>query len=299
MPKGDNLILARMMPKHEYLDKIVAWASREEPIRAVVVTGSLARDDGSVDEWSDLDVQIIASDFAAYIRDDSWLDALGEVWIRFPLDVEAPYRLVWFAGGRKVDFQFSRVAALEDMIDGGELSEEYQRGYIAALDKDSRFQNLPPSPHIFPQAALPSPEELHAVINEFWFEALHVAQFIRRREFWVVKLRDWTMKGDLLRLLEWHSRATRGKEVNTWLTGRRIRDWVEPETYRALERIWSSWDAAGLWASLLLQIELFGRLSLELTARLGYRHHAATYAKIEGCIRELYAADNMERPNQA
>ena len=297
MPKGDNLISLRMMPKHEYLNKIVDWASREEPIRAVVVTGSLARDDGSVDEWSDLDVQIIASDFAEYIRDDSWLDALGEVWIRFPLDVAAPYRLVWFAGGKKVDFQFSRVAALEDMIDRGELSEEYQRGYIAALDKDNRFQNLPPSPHIFPQAALPNPEELHAVINEFWFEALHVAQFIRRREFWVVKFRDWTMKGNLLRLLE--CRATRDKGVNTWLIGKRIRDWVDPETYRALEGIWSSWDAAELWESLLLQIDLFHRLSLGLTAELGYPYHAETYAKIQGYIRELYAGDSMERPNQA
>lgn len=274
------------MPAHEWLDKIVHWARGQGPIRAVVITGSLARNDGTVDEWSDLDLQIIASDFAQYLYDDSWLDALGEVWIRFPLKPTAPYRLVWFADGKKVDFQFISIAALQEMAQSGKLSAEYQRGYIVALDKDSLYQNLPPSSHIFPQAELPDAEALHKVINEFWFEAIHVAQFIRRREFWVVKFRDWTMKNNLLQVLAWHARAA-DPTVNTWLLGRRIRDWVDDETYVTLEDIWSSWDAAELWRGLLVQIGLFHCLSLELTQRLGYPYHAETYIKIERYIREL------------
>lgn len=211
------------------LDKIVHWARSQGPIRAVVVTGSLARNDGLTDEWSDLDLQIIASDFAQYLYDDSWMDGLGEVWIRFPLEPATPYRLVWFAGGKKVDFQFISIAALQEMAQSGELSAEYQRGYIVVLDKDSLYQNLPPSPHIFPQAELPDAEALHKVINEFWFEAMHVAQFIRRRDFWVVKFRDWTMKTNLLQALAWHARAA-DPTVNTWLLGRRIHSWVDDET---------------------------------------------------------------------
>ena len=285
------------MPKHEFLDKIVHWASSEQPVRAVVITGSLSRGDGSTDEWSDLDLQIIASDFAAYINDDSWLDSLGEVWIRFPLKSAAPYRLVWFAGGKKVDFQFINVAALQEMTASGKLSEEYQRGYIVALDKDKLCQNLPPSPHIFPQAALPNAQALHAAVNEFWFEAIHVAQFIRRRDFWVVKFRDWTMKGNLLQLLEWHARATGDSTANTWLMGRRIRDWADDQTCAAIENIWARWNTAELWHSLLMQMKLFHRLSLELTERLGYRYHAETYSKIERYIRDLRDGDSIP-PNQ-
>ena len=33
------------------LEKVVAWANGEDNIRAVVVTGSLARGDGSTDEF--------------------------------------------------------------------------------------------------------------------------------------------------------------------------------------------------------------------------------------------------------
>ena len=73
------------------------------------------------------------------------------------------------------------------------LPAEYMRGYHILLDKDSLLRDLPPSPRRFPQAPRPTAATVAETINEFWFEAIHVAQFIRRREFWVVKYRDWTM----------------------------------------------------------------------------------------------------------
>ncbi len=278
--------------KHSLLNKVVDWARHEVPIRAVVLTGSLARGDGSTDQWSDLDAQIIATEFSSYIADDTWLDTLGEVWIRFPLYEDVPYRLVWFAGGVKVDFQFVSVDAIHDMIRSGALSDEYLRGYVVALDKDELFRDLPPSPHVFPQPDPPSAEQVQAVINEFYFEAIHVAQFIRRREYWVVKFRDWTMKRDLLQMLEWHARATRDEPVNTWLLGKRLHEWTEETTVTAAGQIWSNWEPAALWHSLLRQIELFRKLSSELTDKMGYEFQAPTYNKIEAYLRNLRDEDN-------
>ncbi len=280
---------------HPFLDKVIDWAKRETAIRAVVITGSLARDDGSVDEYSDLDVQIITDDIKRYTDDDLWLDSLGEVWIRFPLYEDVPYRLVWFADGFKVDFQFVRLDQVRTMIDTGVLTDEYQRGYREAMDKDGLFGSLPPSPRVFPPPAPPRAEEVLATINEFWFEAIHVAQFIRRREFWVVKFRDWTMKEDLLRLLEWQARATGGTDVNTWLLGKRIMLWADEAAVEAIKQIWTSWDAADLWGGLLLQMELFRRLSLELSAALGFDYSETTFRDIERYIRQLYEADPEAR----
>ncbi len=280
-----------MTIRHPYLDKVVRWARGEAAVRAVVVTGSLARADGSVDDYSDLDAQIITRDTEALTRDDSWLDSLGEVWIRFPLHQDAPYRLVWFAGGYKVDFQFVQADDILAMRDSGELSDEYLRGYQVALDKDGLYTSLPPSPRKFPSAALPSETELAAVINEFWFEAIHVAQFIRRRELWVAKFRDWTMKEDLLWLIEWHARATGKAEVNTWLLGKRILQWADAETADAIQRIWSRWDAAEIWTALLIQLELCRRLSREIHAALGFDYAEGKHLQIEQYIRQLYAED--------
>ncbi|MCY3781331.1 MAG: aminoglycoside 6-adenylyltransferase [Chloroflexi bacterium] len=276
--------------RHPLFEKVIDWADGEAAICAVVVTGSLARGDGSIDEYSDLDVQIITRDIKAYSADDSWLDALGEVWIRFPLNEDLPYRLVWFAGGYKVDFQFIAVDQVRAELDSGAMSDEYQRGYIVVLDKDGLYRDLPPSPRTFPSPPSPSADEVLATINEFWFEAIHVAQFIRRREFWVVKWRDWTMKEDLLRLLEWHARAT-GDDVNTWLLGKRILDWADDEAFHAIKEIWTGWDAAESWRGLLTQLALFRRLSVELCAALGIDYSDATHREIEGYIHRLYKED--------
>lgn len=276
---------------HPLLEPLLEWARVVDHIRAVVITGSLARADGSVDEYSDLDAQIITRDVEFLTRDDSWLDTLGEVWIRFPLRQDASYRLVWFAGGRKVDFQFVHPDEILAMRESGELSAEYQRGYQVALDKDGLCADLPPSPRVFPSPAPPSRREVDSVINEFWFEAIHVAQFIRRREFWVAKYRDWTMKENLLCLLEWHARATAEGDVNTWLLGKRILQWTDAETAEAIERIWPGWDAAEMWRTLLIQLELFRRLSRELHAAHGIDYSEAKYLEIEQYIRQLYAED--------
>lgn len=278
--------------EHPYLEPIVNWARSEDAIRAVVITGSLARFDGSTDEFSDLDAQIITTDIGRYTADDSWLDDLGEVWIRFPLYEDQPYRLVWFAGGVKVDFQFITVESVRAIARAGQLSDEYLRGYWVALDKDGLYRDLPPSPRVFPQPPPPSREQLQALINEFWFEAIHVAQFIRRREFWVVKFRDWTMKSNLLQLLEWQARAARGGDVNTWLLGKRMCDWTDDATFAAVSAIWSRWDAGELWRSLLTQIALFRRLSRELADALKYDIAADTsHDDIENYIRQLRDED--------
>ena len=162
------------------------------------------------------------------------------------------------------------------------------------MDKDDLYRDLPPSPRIFPQPPAPSSEQLHALINEFWFEAIHVAQFIRRREFWVVKFRDWTMKSNLLQVLEWHARATGDGSVNTWLLGKRMSEWTDEATFAAVSKIWSRWDADDLWESLLTQIELFRRLSRELSDALDYPAVDNTCDDIEAYIRQLRSEDSPD-----
>lgn len=251
--------------------RILAWAQKEEPVRAVTITGSAARGDGTADEWSDLDVQIITRDADRYTVSRDWLSAIGDVWICFAPDPHGSIRLVWFAGGKKVDFHFLPVDYVEQQIAGGVLSDEYRRGYTVVLDKDGLYSQLPPSPRQFPAPDPPTREMFRAVVDEFWFEAIHVAQFLRRREMWVVRFRDWTMKTDLLQMMEWHAQTQSDGRRNTWLIGKRIEEWVDPAARKSLSRIWASWDAGESWQALLESMKVFGRLSTETAEMLGLR----------------------------
>ena len=277
---------------HPRIQAVIRWASQNDDIRALVVTGSLARHDSTIDQFSDLDLQVITRDLQRFTANDNWLNEFDDIWIRFPLDRALPYRLVWFRGGIKVDFQFLSVDHFCTMITTGELTAEYLRGYYVVLDKDCLFRDLAPSPRVFPQPPPPTVESLAGTINEFWFEAIHVAQFIRRREFWVVKHRDWTMKGNLLRLLEWHAHCTSTDPINTWQLGRRINSWADDEATDALEGIWGGWEAQSLWDALFLQLALFQRLSLELAQALGYEYDDKTHQEINNYIRQLYQEDS-------
>ena len=278
---------------HPKMRTITQWARHNDNIRALVVTGSLARHDGTSDHFSDLDLQVITPDVKRFTVNDKWLNELGEVWIRFPLNRDLPYRLVWFRGGTKVDFQFLDVGHLHAILAGADLPDEYMRGYHVILDKDDLFRGLAPSPRVFPQPAPPSVAALEETINEFWFEAIHVAQLIRRREFWVVKHREWTMKCNLLRLLEWHAHSKSKEPINTWQLGRRVSLWADKQSTGALTRIWGGWEAQSLWQALFTQLTLFRRLTLELSQALDYEYDDNTHQEINNYIRELHRQDSQ------
>lgn len=277
---------------HPKMPAITEWARQNDDIRALILTGSLARHDGTPDPFSDLDIQVITRDLQRLTANDNWLKDLGDVWIRFPLNQDLPYQLVWFRGGIKVDFQFLDVADLHAVVAGADLPDEYKRGYHVVLDKDDLFRNLAPSPRVFPQPLPPTVAAFAETINEFWFEAIHVAQFIRRREFWVVKHRDWTMKGNLLRLLEWHAYCISKDPINTWQLGRRISSWADQEAIEALKAIWGGWEAHSLWQALFAQLALFRRLTLELSQAFESEYEDKTHQEIYHYIYQLYQQDS-------
>lgn len=282
----------RMCIAHPKMPAVTEWARQTDDIRALVVTGSLARLDDTTDQFSDLDLQVITRDLQRFKANDNWLNEFDDIWIRFPLNRDLPYRLVWFRGGIKIDFQFLLVGDVYTMISTGDLPDEYMRGYHVVLDKDDLFRDLAPSPRVFPQPPTPTVASLAETINEFWFEAIHVAQFIRRREFWVVKHRDWTMKCNLLRLLEWHAHCKSKDPINTWQLGRRINSWADNEATQALARIWGGWEAQSLWQALFAQLALFRRLTLELSQALGYTYEDKAHQEISNYIHQLYHEDS-------
>ena len=84
------------------IDKITAFAQADPGIRAVILEGSLAV--GShVDELSDYDINIFASNYEKYLADDAWMSQFGAVLVyqkeQFPFyDAIIPNRLVVYQG---------------------------------------------------------------------------------------------------------------------------------------------------------------------------------------------------------
>ena len=258
----------------ELLGRIVAWADRQPDIRALIMTGSRAREDGSADELTDYDLEVFTTAQATYESDSGWIGELGKVWVclQLPVREEDGYlmRLVVFEGGLKVDFGIAPVEVLADTVAGRQLNDLYERGYRVLLDKDGLAAQLVDPAYEGPLRLPPAEEEFWAAVEEFWFEAFHIPRLLQRNDLWVVKLRDWTMKQRLLEMIEWHATATKGAQHDVWHIGKRMAEWTEPEVWRRLHSTFGHFDGADSLGALHATVELYRDLATETAAAFGF-----------------------------
>src|SRR5262245_61357864 len=66
-------------PMNQLIERFTAWGQGRPDIRAIAILGSQARTDRPADEWSDLDLLIVATDPRPYLAGGEWLAELGRV----------------------------------------------------------------------------------------------------------------------------------------------------------------------------------------------------------------------------
>ena len=269
------------MNRTDVLGAIVAWSAAHKGVEALVHTGSLVRPDNRADEFSDLDIEIIAARPKGLAANDTWLAEIGELItvLRLDEDQDWPTRLAIFEGGVKVDFTIAGRQRVTEMVRSG-LDPLYERGYRILLDKTGATKDLPAPSHRFPIASLPSPETFRERVEEFWFEAFHVPKYLARGELFLVKQRDWTMKELLLEMIEWHAIATSPKPVDVWHIGTRLQEWTDPGTWRELQETFGRFDAEDQKRAFEETATLYGRLGREVAARAGFHYPQRVEDKI-------------------
>jgi aminoglycoside 6-adenylyltransferase len=179
---------------NDILSRIVNWAEQEAPVRALILEGSRA-EKGEADELSDYDVNMFIMDPEPYTQDDRWISAIGDVWVYIPEKVTHhgqvfATRLVIYQAGVKVDFILYSTDMLREFAHADPLPEHYDIGYRVLLDKDGVTAAMPSSSRNAFRRGQPTETTFLACIHEFWFEAYHVAKYLRRRDLWPAKGRD-------------------------------------------------------------------------------------------------------------
>ena len=143
------------MRSNTLIDKITAFAQADPDIRAVILEGSLAVS-SHVDELSDYDINIFASNYEKYLADDAWMSQFGPVLVyqkeQFPFyDAVIPTRLVVFQDSPRIDFSFWHPRLLAEIVQGDKEYESYKNGYRVLVDKDRLAERLkPPTGDGFP-----------------------------------------------------------------------------------------------------------------------------------------------------
>jgi aminoglycoside 6-adenylyltransferase len=271
------------------LDKIVEWGAGEAAVRALLLMGSRAAREPA-DHLADLDVGVFATSLTPYLTDDTWIGRLARPWVYSPdrfyfHDTVVPTRLVIYEGGTKVDYSFWSLESVERLA----AERYFDTGYTVLLDKDGTLQQLGRPSFAPTMPPRPSEQAFVRLINEYWFEAYHVAKYLYRGDLWLVKFRDsGSLKVYLLTLMEWYELTKHGWDHDVKWTGKHIRQWLEPEVYGRLGEVFAHFDAEDSWKALLANNALFRDLADRTARLLGYRYPADVAENLTLFIRNLY-----------
>jgi aminoglycoside 6-adenylyltransferase len=262
------------------LDSVLRWADADSNVRAVVLEGSPARNDASIDAWSDLDLRLYVAEPERLLHTSDWYEQFGEVLV-----VEAlanpgwyPTRLVYYVDG-KIDFMIAPVASLVER-------ERFGRQVRVLLDKDALTATIAQGNP--PTVSLPDEATYLVCVNEFYAAALMYARMLVRDEPIKAKYRDWDMKTRLVTMIEWDHVARYGAERGVRPRGGGFRRWADPEVAQELENSWSG----GLDPSkpaLMATVELF-RTTSDRVAR-AIRHDEFDAAPVICEIQRILSSD--------
>lgn len=255
--------------------KINEWLESEENVRAGLIIGSRARVDHPADEWSDLDIILIAKDLEPILNSAGWIENISPYWLTFidrTGDGSGYERRVLFEGGMDVDFAPISLADFNAATSAGpspETVDAVSRGVRVLVDKDGLLESLLEVEFKPPPWSPPEDSQYFNNVNDFWFHALWTAKHLRRGELWWAKGGcDSHMKGLLRQMMEWHRRATSDSQTDTWMRGRFLEEWADPRAVKQLPEIFAHYDEADIWCALLVTIDLYRWLAIETAESL-------------------------------
>lgn len=274
----------------EILNKIIEWAKSEDSVRGLIVEGSIAQGQG--DGLSDVDISIFVKNIESFVHSDSWIYKMAKIWVYSPDKYDfnnsvIHTKLVIYKGGIKVDYSLWDVSLIKDLISSNS-SEKFATGYKVLLDKDGLLKNLPLPSFKYKVRPKPTEEEFIFNVKEFWFEAYHIAKYLKREDLWIAKSRDWATKELLLKMMEWHTLAKNNWNINVNWLGKNIKQWVEPKIHNRLNNIFGHFDSEDSWKALIATIDLFRDLSKETAKLLRFSYPDDIDKNLTEFINKLY-----------
>jgi aminoglycoside 6-adenylyltransferase len=301
------------------IERFVRWAQDQRDIRAAFVIGSRARADHPADQWSDLDIIVVATDPERYLSSAGWLENIGTPWITFlertATDDEMERRVL-FEGGLDVDFALTsqrtirqlarvlwvqrRVPQLLRLLPAGShrrimqqvavFRDIVRRGMGVLLDRDGIVAGLTPLTAEAPPLHPPTQDEFLQAVSDFWYHAVWTAKKLGRGEVWVAKsCCDAYMKWLLLQMIEWHAGAMNGWSYDTWHRGRFLERWADPRAVEGLRAAFAHYDADDVRRALLATMDLFGWLAMETAEQLGYPYPSPAEEHATEFVKDLFA----------
>jgi aminoglycoside 6-adenylyltransferase len=259
----------------DVLARLVSWAEAHDEVRALVLTSSRARDDGTADALSDYDVVVAVRDAAAFAADERWADPYGDPlcgW-RDTTELEGrptSFRGVTYADGVSIDYSVWPAELLEEIAAAGTLPTGLDVGYRVVVDKSGVTASWPAPTYRVHAPAPPTQDELDEVVSDFWWHAHKSAKALARGDVVFAKfMREADLMRVLRRFLDWSVQLEHGWSLVPGANGRGLERVLDAGTYSELAATYVGVEPQANWDALFATIALFRRKAVEVADALG------------------------------
>jgi aminoglycoside 6-adenylyltransferase len=264
----------------DLVERFERWASADPEVRGLAVFGSRARPDGPFDEWSDLDLIVVAEDPARILAGE-WLPEIGRPWVKLVHESPVPgidVRQVLFEGAFDVDLVPLVPGAVVELAQDPDMAAVFAQGFRPVVDDDGELHRAARVLASRPAAAAAEPEAPDEAtylwtVRDFLFQCVWSTKKLLRGELWVAKADvDGYLKEHLLRMLAWHAAATGASRDRIRPDGRYLERWADPMVVARLGPVFARYERDDVARALLETMDLFRDLATEAAGALGIEY---------------------------
>jgi len=280
-----------MRNEQEMLDLILNFAKNDENIRAVVMNGSRVNANVKKDILQDFDIACLVKDVAPYIRNDRIPEYFGEtVIVQEPENMQDPPAensghyayLMQFMDGNRIDLSFYPLEQHENVLNDSLT--------ILLLDKDGMIKELPPSSDSDYLPKEPTEKQFQDCCNEFLWCSPYVAKALWRGELTYAKymLDEVIIHEQLLKMLTWYFGIKTGFKKSPGKSGKYLKEDVEPDIWKELEKTYSDSNFENIWESLFEAGSLFRRLAKAVAQQFEFQYPQKDDENVSAFLRRIH-----------
>ena len=257
------------------LQHIKNWINDNNDIRAALITSSLVNPLAPIDDFSDLDIELVFEDSENYIKSKEWLFQFGDILNYYEEGIEEfegkhAMKMVQYMDGVKVDFKIYSIEQFLAEVNSPILPEDWDIGYEILADKDNLTSNLKPPTYQVSIIKKPSFEEFNKIVDNFWWDVTYIPKCLARGDLFYLKF----MVEKIIRveyfipMIEWYVASQHHWDITTNKYGRLFKKYLSEQEWNQLEETFSGSDLSENWKACGKMLVIFDQMAIKVAESL-------------------------------
>ena len=276
-----------MEQRDKKLSQILKWAEENPDVQVVLLTSSLVNPLAPVDNFSDLDVELVFRDNAHYVKCISWLENFGS-YLAVYEESETYFsgvhamKMVVYEDGIKVDFKLYSLPKFVGDMQKSELPYDWDIGYKVMIDRDNITTDLKAPTYTASLIQKPTKEAFDKVLHGFWWDIMYVAKCLARRDIFYAKFMSETVIRTemMIPLIEWYIASQHDWKITTNKYGRLFPKYLTAKEWNAVMATFSGGEIKENIRAVWAMTDLFSQFGKTLAERLNYPYPIENEEKI-------------------